>query len=229
MPGYSPDDSFSFSDIEELRDEVRNLKNKEALRGDKRLLFFGAAAESSKGDHSAADKKIDSWYQKKCLICGVKEGVSRAHLVSGKSTTDFSPFGPPTYANALDVKSARNFIPLCGSLGEQGSCHDAFDKFYITIVRNELTGTLFCYCIAPVEFFPRRAKVHLKELNLHSEHRPYSRLLVWHARKCYAEHSYWVDDEAVGKLGSLVDLSDTASARPAVDDTDDIDIDSLVV
>jgi hypothetical protein len=203
---------LSLSEYEELSIAVRTLQNNEALRGDTRLFFFGPAADSSHGNHSVADRNIDEWYKKKCVICGAVD-ATRAHIVSGRDTTDFASFGPPTYSDALDVKSSRNFIPLCGTLGVPGSCHDAFDKFLITILYQELTRKYVCYCIAPVHKFKRRDQLHLKELNLHSDHQPYTRLLAWRTRKCFIEHSYWVSGEDVGKLVGIVDLSETASTR----------------
>ena len=212
-----------FSGYEELSLAVRTLQNNEALRGDKRLFFFGPAADSSHGNHSVADGIIDEWYGKKCVICGA-DGATRAHIVSGRVTTDFESFGPPTYSDALDVKSHRNFIPLCGTLGEKGSCHDAFDRFLITILYNEIAGKYVCYCIAPVKEFTRRDQVHLKELNMHSDHQPYKRLLAWRTRKGFIEHSYWVSGEDVGNLVGIVDLSETASTRP-VQGSDSVSID----
>jgi hypothetical protein len=195
-------------DIAELQKSVEDLKFRERLRGDKRLFYFGAAAPSSSGKHSMADHLINTYYTRKCVLCG-DEGATRAHLVSGSRSTTYPEFNTPNYCNDLDVKSIRNFIPLCGNKGAHGTCHDAFDTFRLTILFNPFECYHYCYCLD--RGFSKYDVVHKKIVRFHSDHKPYGRLLAWHARKCTVEHSYWVQGEDIPLLLCAVDLSETKS------------------
>ena len=48
------------------------------------------------------------------------------------------------YVDELDSKSKRNFIPLCGTKGQAGTCHNEFDNYGITLLYNPLTISLSC-------------------------------------------------------------------------------------
>lgn len=185
------------------------LMHRERLRGDPRLIYFGAAASASSGRHSAADRSIDQYYGGRCIVCGHNSGVTKAHLVSGSRSTTFPEFGCPHYRDNLDIKSVRNFIPLCGTKGERTTCHDAFDTFRLTILFNPLANNYYCFCLD--KSLPKYRDVHLKTLTFHAEHRPYGRLLSWHARKCANEHPYWIKGEDVDVLLCAVDMSETKS------------------
>lgn len=200
---------ISESEIAELRMEVNQLLSRDRLRGDRRLFYFGAAAPSSSGKHSIADDCIDTFYGGRCVLCGTR-GATRAHLVSGSHATTYPEFGIPTYSDNLDVKSARNFIPLCGTLGQKNSCHDAFDKFCLTILFNPLGNNYYCYCLNE-QAFSNYNVLHMKTVAFHEDHKPYRRLLAWHARKCFNEHPYWVSGEDISRLQSAVDMSETKS------------------
>jgi hypothetical protein len=100
-------------------------------------------SRSSRNSTSANEKKEEMRktglkIKDPCPIC--KKGVisGYAHLIGG----DFSQLDPSNplsirlnanYTALYDVKSHRNFIPMCGSLGEKGTCHDLFDnrKFFV--------------------------------------------------------------------------------------------------
>lgn len=195
-------------EVIELRKSVKDLMIRERLRGDPRLYYFGAAAPSSSGKHSIADDLIDHYYGGRCLLCGSPK-ATRAHLVSGSHTTTYSEFNPPHYHDPLDVKSIRNFIPLCGNKGSKGTCHDAFDTYRLTILFNPLENNYYCYCLD--NKFCKYHVVHLKVVPFHDEHKPYGRLLAWRTRKCTTEHPYWVSGEDADRLLCAVDMSETAS------------------
>jgi len=66
-------------------------------------------------------------YWQSCLFCGREDHISEAHLINAVKNMDYSEFGVQAgYENDLDVTSARNYIPLCGSLGEKGTCHNRY-------------------------------------------------------------------------------------------------------
>lgn len=192
----------------ELRDSIQDLMTRERLRGDPRLYYFGAAAPSSSGRHSTANQLIDEYYEGKCVVCG-DANATRAHLVSGSGSTTYAEFGPPHYQEPLDVKSVRNFIPLCGNKGAKDTCHDAFDTYRITILFNPIANSYYCYCLD--KDFGKYPIVHLKEVRFHNAHKPYGRLLAWRTRKCATEHAYWVSGEDADRLLCAVDMSETAS------------------
>ena len=195
----------------EMEMKVNQLLSLDRLRGDSRLFYFGAAAPSSSGKHSLADNYIDTFYRGRCVLCGAG-GATRAHLVSGSHETTYPEFGIPTYSDNLDVKSVRNFIPLCGTKGMKGSCHDAFDTFRLTILFNPFGNNYYCYCLHEQDFRNYNA-LHMKTVVFHEDHKPYRRLLAWHARKCFNEHPYWVSREDIPRLLSAVDLSETKSVE----------------
>jgi len=64
--------------------------------------------------------------------------VTKAHLVvynTRKHAEFFDKFGTASgYSTDFDGNSERNHIPLCGTLGDKGSCHNAFDKFKMTFL-----------------------------------------------------------------------------------------------
>jgi len=142
------------------------------------------------------------------LICGTKEDVSRAHLVVGVVSEDYDyhEFNPPKYKTTLDPKSASNFIPLCGNKGKNGTCHDAFDKFRLTIVHNILLDTYTCIC------FDGNTTFNGKLLTVHKKHKPYKRLLAWHARYCLGQNPVYVMNnggiKSVENLLNIIDASE---------------------
>ena len=93
----------------------------------------------------------------------------------------------------LDSKSKRNFIPLCGTKGEAGTCHNEFDNFGITLLYNPLTKKYVKYCLNP-DFKPNE-NLHGEETEITGEFPPYCRLLSWRSRTC-------VDTRDV-KMGSI--------------------------
>ena len=191
-----------------LKSEQDVLKNEQQLRGDRRLHYFSHAVPGSSGKHSVANGLIDEYYDNQCLLCGAT-GATKAHLVVGTSELTYEEFNPPHYNTPLDVKSVRNFIPLCGILGQKGTCHDAFDKYTVTMLC-DVSHTYYWYCLD--RNFTHYAAVHLKPVHrLHPDHRPYTRVLAWRTRKCYNEYPYWVDNTTIDVLASAVDLSETSS------------------
>ena len=134
---------------------------------------------------TVADRIIDEMYGKKCLFCDSSTNVTKAHLVAGNSSLDYAPFCKPNYKSDLDVKSARNFIRLCGTLGVVGSCHHEFDTYRIALIYNPLETVYRLFSFNPD--WPNYVPLHKKIVYLPEECRPYTRLLSWKAKKCMLE------------------------------------------
>ena len=171
--------------VRDLQLEVRSVKDELSMKDDPRLQYFSAAATASSGKHSIADQAINAWYGGKCVLCG-ESGATRAHLLAGNHLSTFPDFGPPAYPNDVDIKSSKNFIPLCGNLGNIKTCHDAFDRHLLAITYNVLKSSFVCYSLN--EKFEKHSAVHLKEFVFHKEHKPYKRVLAVRAKKCYNDN-----------------------------------------
>jgi hypothetical protein len=71
---------------------------------DDRLAFFSKAMPESSGKHSLASKYIDTKYGKKFLFCGEEDNVvTKAHIVAGNQSVDYSAFSKPAYKDNLDL------------------------------------------------------------------------------------------------------------------------------
>ena len=178
----------------------------------------------SKGSHSTASRQIKNTYGPICLFCGSNEGVTLAHLVAGNAYVDYSSFGIPTYREDLDVKSARNFIPLCGTLGMEGSCHNEFDQYLITVVHNpfgEAGNQYKIQCLRPD--FAKYVELNHKIIVV-KEPYPYRRLLAWRNRKCLLEHGHLCGNEVIDivRAGDLSEIANSVNN----DDLDNDDAES---
>ena len=202
---------------------------------DPRLSFFSMAMPGSKGSHSTASKQIKKTYGLKCLFCGSDEAVTLAHLVAGNADVNYSPFGKPNYRDALDVKSPRNFILLCGTFGKRGSCHNEFDNYLIGMVPVPLAvplavpleeGASHCTLICLRPTFEKYEELNNKIITVLEPH-PYRRLLAWRNRKCLLEHGRLCSDNDIQNALRACDLSEIANSINDGDaDNDDADSDS---
>jgi hypothetical protein len=75
-----------------------------------------------------------------------------------------------------------NFIPLCGSEGELGTCHNEFDTFGITLLYNPLTTNYVIGCLN--QNFKPDLELNLKDIVIKDAVKPYRRLLAWRAKYC---------------------------------------------
>mmetsp|Transcript_24976 Transcript_24976/g.34336 ORF Transcript_24976/g.34336 Transcript_24976/m.34336 type:complete len:206 (-) Transcript_24976:113-730(-) len=160
---------------------------------DERLFFFSKAMPKSNVGHSIASKYIDETYGKRCLFCDETNGVTKAHIVAGNRDVDYSVFCQPKYIDNLDVKSPRNYIPLCGTDGKNGTCYNEFDKFLMTLIYNPFQETFEVRCLR--ESFPKYELCHGRLINVDSKNPPYRRLLAWRTRKCIMEHQSMIRGE----------------------------------
>ena len=103
---------------------------------------------------------------------------------------DYKKFGINNrYVDELDSKSKRNFIPLCGTKGQAGTCHNEFDNFGITLLYNPLTKKYVKYCLNP-DFKPNE-NLHGEETEITGEFPPYCRLLSWRSRTCTQRNQFF--------------------------------------
>ena len=168
------------------------------MASDKRLAYFGDGVSGSSGrsrsDRSEVNAVMRDLYGGKCLFCDATEGVTSAHLVASAKEFTFKEFGVANnYVDELKVDSPRNFIPLCGTKGVQGTCHNEFDNYHVTLFYDPMKQMYRIHCLN--ESFKGGA-IHGKELNIASEFSPYRRLLAWRSRRCALANQYLFDGKS---------------------------------
>lgn len=165
----------------------------------------------SSGRHSQASKIIDETYGKTCIFCGESTGnVTKAHLIAGNKMIDYTPFGIPTYKDDLDVKSARNFLPLCGTEGQEGTCHNEFDKFLMSLLYDPFSGKYSIFCFNTK--FSKYTQCHGKEVAVNESFPPYRRILAWRFRKCIQEQQYLIRPEDIDNLLRKCEFSEKSKS-----------------
>ena len=206
----------------QLDSTLTKLNAQRRLVPDPRLSYFSLRYFSVTMPHSTASKQIAKSYGQKCLFCGSTAGVTVAHLVAGNADVNYSVFGKPTYIDDLDVKSVRNFIPLCGAIGMEGSCHNEFDNYLIGMVPIPLgEGSNQCTLICLRPSFAKYKELNNKIISVLEPH-PYRRLLAWRNRKCLLEHGQYCSVGIENILGAC-DLSENANSVNSGDSDDDAD------
>ena len=176
--------------LEELAAKVKRLEERGSIIQDERLSLFSKAMGRSSGKHSVASRFIDETYGHRCLFCGETNDVTKAHIVAANKNADYSVFCKPLYRDDLDVKSPRNFIPLCGTDGKEGTCHNEFDKYLMTLIYNPFEGKFAVRCLR--ESFPKFQLCDGRVVHVDANLPPYRRLLAWRTRKCIMEHQYLI-------------------------------------
>jgi hypothetical protein len=173
---------------------------------DDRLFYFSNAMPKSSGKHSNASSVIRKSYGGKCLFCGSAK-ATLAHLVAGNSRVSYDDFNFPHYRDNLDVTSPRNFIPLCGTLGESETCHHQFDVYKMSLLFDPFLAQYRIFCLD--SRFSKYTELNNKVVAVDPDHPPYRRLLAWRARKCVNEHSYLMADRGE-KLLEFAKFSDAS-------------------
>ena len=134
----------------------------------------------------------------RCVVCGRQDSdssdfkITLAHIISS-AHPDYGAYGICNgYKTNLDVFSVRNYIPLCGTGGASGGCHDAMDKHLIHIVYNPMNQSYRVVCApgAPAEFHELSEGA---DLTPPPGWNPYLRLLAWRSRKCGTEYGFTPD------------------------------------
>ncbi len=166
----------------ELKKSNDALQRQVELGYDKRLSYFKSGMSASSGRHTEANNYMNSEYQMTCLFCEEPEDVHSAHIVAATKDCDYKEFGKSHgYKDDLNLKSPRNFIPLCGTKGQVGTCHNEFDNYAITLIYNPLSKKYVVYCLNR-NF--KEGVLHNKEIEISGEFPPYRRLLAWRSRHC---------------------------------------------
>jgi hypothetical protein len=93
-----------------------------------RKKFMPTLYNSMRGKTNSASSGLRSYvlgeYGNKCAVCGTQDNVSVVHILKHKED-----------CAALTVEwGASNFIALCGTDGEVGTCHSYFDNFQMSFV-----------------------------------------------------------------------------------------------
>jgi hypothetical protein len=196
-----------------------NLKLRKILdtEKDERLSVFSTRMRSSSGGHSKASKQIKKYYSKTCLFCGTTENITCAHIVAGNKDVDYKSYGKPIYKSNLDYKSNKNYIPLCGTLGVEGTCHNDFDKYLMTLIYNPLDRAYSIFCLDSKS--PRYKDLHGKVIKLHKNHKPYTRLLSWRLKHCIRSNPDLVKDDIrdLYILGNMGEHSKSIANASATD------------
>lgn len=191
--------------IKELTQRNEELEREKLLNFDPRLRFFGRGVKGSHSYRSASNNSNNNRILRtttkdakekakqsfiidgilSCVVCGSTESVSVAHIVSS-ALSDYTEFGVKNnYIDEIDVFSVRNFMPLCGTEGADGTCHDAIDKHQIHISYDTFQKSYHLSCSpgAAVRF----QSMNNRKLKTPPGWNPYRRLLAWRSRKCGTE------------------------------------------
>jgi hypothetical protein len=131
-----------------------------------------------------------------CLFCGSTTNVTLAHLVASNTQINYREFGTGTYRDNLDPTSLRNFIPLCGTLGETGTCHHEFDTHQVSLFYNPFERKYSLCKFADLSFKVVTVK-----------HKPYHRLMAWRTRFAIRSNFAVLKDDVFKSLVTSSQLS----------------------
>lgn len=228
-----------FSAAEDLREGLEALKaSTEALKKrvstglDERLFYFSRLMPSSSGKHTAAATTIWDKYDE-CVVCGRKREfdasgratVTLAHIVPGNSLISYKAFGRPRYRDDLNIKSIRNFLPLCGTEGLAESCHNEFDKYLLTILYDPFLKVFKALSLNAL--WSKHDACNGKTLRL--SHTPYRRLLAWRTRHCFQVNSFLLNGISdIDALISAANFSEESHSIAGDDAAGTIDTSSAI-
>lgn len=167
-----------------------------AKMADPRLTYFSTDEPSSAGSKAIQDpimimhrrnQKSIALQHTQCMACGGDgsnsvHGLTCAHIVpnTGK-LSDYTCWGTSStianYATDIDPYSSANLLVLCGTKGEQGTCHDAYDKHQISMYYNEATNDYIWWVRRPDYVNHMGADIHDKHVGIADP--KYRRLLAW--------------------------------------------------
>jgi hypothetical protein len=208
--------------LKKQQEVIKKLDDQSSLRTDRRMEMFGSlmrgSLKSVDGSKSLskqvneAKNAVKELHKNRCLACGSDYRLSAAHLVAGHPKNNYDAFSMLNgYKDDYNFTSVRNFIPLCGSSGENHTCHNEFDKHFMAFVPDPFyRGNYTIQCLR--EEFSKYRDLNGKNvtLDLRAEI-PYTRALAWHARKCYLHSSTKTSDE-IWNLIQRCDLSEGAES-----------------
>ena len=195
------------SELQRMESELHTLKQEKfnLLANDERVAIFSASGS----DRTPHFPLHDYWT--KCLCCGTKTNVVRAHLVVNSEKfkgvyPQFSKFGG--YSTDFEGISERNHIPLCGTLGQLGTCHHSFDSAQMSLIYNPFSRLFKIY-------WPKNKVHHQKVVTIPEAKKPYRRLLVWRARHD-AIRNYDLELLRLSNIceGAKCSVASTSAAQP---------------
>jgi hypothetical protein len=106
---------------------------------DPRLSAWNAGSSSSTSSNTSASVSSSRKAYKNrigvCMGCGINSNLTIAHIVSHRRRADINTlFGiDGNYIDEVDVESERNYLVLCGTFGQQGTCHNYFDSLHMSL------------------------------------------------------------------------------------------------
>ena len=106
---------------------------------DPRLSVWNVGGSSSTSNSTpsivSSSRKAYRTHIGVCMGCGSDSNLSIAHIVSHRRGADINVlFGTDgNYIDGVDVESERNYLVLCGSHGQQGTCHNYFDSLQMSL------------------------------------------------------------------------------------------------
>ena len=126
-------------------------------------------------------------------------------------------FNPPHYRTWLDVSLPRNFILLCDTKGEKGTCDDAFDFYRMGLIYDPASQDYSIFCV------DRTSPLHGKRIQFYDP-LPSRRLLVWRFRQTVVLYHLEIGAD-VPQLADIADYSENANsvARDGDIDTNTVD------
>ena len=198
----------------DLKKQVAFLESKQRIASDPRLAYFTGIVGSKNGSHKTATNYHKA-KQYRCALCGScdQSKLTMAHLISEVSKDDaetaclnFNCFGPPTYPDQLDTKSARNFMYLCGTKGQRGSCHDMFDNFRIGLLYDPLNQDFVLFCVDEIH------PLNGNRIRFEGDFLPYRRLLAWRMRRTLSLHLGSLASRSTSSICDVIDCSEQSSS-----------------
>lgn len=142
-----------------------------------------------------------------------------AHILADTKDKTLHPlFGKANhYVDDFNPKSPRNFIPLCGTHGEAGTCHNEFDNYQITLLYNPLKLKYVTYCFNPLF----KTHLHGKEIEISGMYPPYRRLLAWRSKYCVRKNQHFLNEDLRQEFVSACNFSETSKSVDGGEDIDD--------
>lgn len=193
-----------------------------AMTSDPRVDYFGGSAT---GSHRHQLNFASDRYWEQCLFCGTSQvhstrlasniNIVKAHIIPSYNNCLYPEFGPPRYADNLNVHCERNFLPLCGTSGQLYTCHDLFDKHMACLLWQPFESVYYLHISEKVAHDRQRLRSELPELkskviqNIPKSCFPYKRLLA--ARAVKGITSIGIDTELKRLLFVPLDVGSVSS------------------
>jgi hypothetical protein len=206
--------------------KLKQLEYEIRTKSDVRLEYFSVAMPGSDSSRTTRQKStLKKIYRNVCFVCGSSTGVTVAHLLVASSRINYSSYMRANgYKSDFDCRSNRNYITLCGSKGEEGSCHHEFDTYNLMIVPNAFrSGEYVVRCLR--ETYGKFSEVNNKVLQLPEDFPttdlPYTRILVWQTIKCLMEHPHAMNSDESNTIIRTCRLSEKANSIGSTSDSDE--------